>query len=137
MDPESSAEVFAQVEAALKPYREGFSHHVRLPEKGVDREEVLDEMEKLRALEEAKWRQGFVSGAVYHGDDGHIKFLSQAYALNSQSNPLHPDVWPSTTKYEAEIVSMTAHMLHGDPEQGVCGTVSSGGAESILLAMKT
>jgi glutamate/tyrosine decarboxylase-like PLP-dependent enzyme len=137
MDPEDSSALFAQVEASLKPYRQGFSRHFRLPEKGVDREEVLEEMQKLHALEEAKWREGFVSGAVYHGDQEHIDFLSRAYALNSQSNPLHPDVWPSTTKFEAEIVSMTAHMLSGDPEQGVCGTLSSGGTESILLAMKT
>ncbi|OGO12182.1 MAG: sphingosine-1-phosphate lyase [Chloroflexi bacterium RBG_13_66_10] len=137
MDPEASAAVFAQVEAALKPYREGFSRHARLPEKGIGRHVVLEEMEKLRELEEAKWREGYVSGAVYHGDEGHIEFLNRAYSLNSQSNPLHPDVWPSTTKFEAEIVSMTAHMLSGDPDQGICGTVSSGGTESILLAMKT
>ncbi|HBD07471.1 MAG TPA: aspartate aminotransferase family protein, partial [Syntrophobacteraceae bacterium] len=44
--------------------------------------------------------------------------------------------WPSTTKFEAEIVAMTAHMLGGDG-QDIHGTVSSGGTESILLAMKT
>jgi glutamate/tyrosine decarboxylase-like PLP-dependent enzyme len=132
-----SSAVFGDVEKVLKPYREGFSRYERLPEKGAGRQAVLEEMEKLRAIEEARWREGFVSGAVYHGDQEHIDFLCRAYALNSQSNPLHPDVWPSTTKYEAEVVSMTAHMLHGDPEQGVCGTISSGGTESILLAMKT
>jgi glutamate/tyrosine decarboxylase-like PLP-dependent enzyme len=52
-------------------------------------------------------------------------------------------VWPSTTKFEAEIVAMTAHMLGGEgastalSEQDVHGTVTSGGTESILLAMKT
>ncbi len=137
MDPEASAAVFAEVEAALKPYRDKFTSYSRLPQTGVDRNDVLAQMERLRALEEAKWRQGYVSGAVYHGDEGHIEFLSRAYAIHSQSNPLHPDVWPSTTKFEAEIVSMTAHMLGGDPDQGVCGTLSSGGTESILLAMKT
>jgi len=137
MDMSDSAAMMAEVEKALKPYRDTFPAHAQLPEKGIDQAKILDEIEKLRALEETRWREGFVSGAVYHGDQEHIDFLNRVYALNSQSNPLHPDVWPSTTKFEAEVVSMTAHMLHGDPEQGVCGTVSSGGTESILLAMKT
>jgi len=90
----------------------------------------------MRAREEETWKDGFVSGAVYHGDESHIEFLNQVYAINSQSNPLHADVWPSATKFEAEIVAMTAHMLGGDG-QDVHGTVSSGGTESIMLAMKT
>ncbi|MEW6568864.1 MAG: aminotransferase class V-fold PLP-dependent enzyme [Chloroflexota bacterium] len=137
MEPDRSMELMAQIEKTLKPYRQGFASYPGLPEAGVDREEILREMERMGQLEAAKWREGFVSGAVYHGDPEHIDFINRVYALNSQSNPLHPDVWPSTTKFEAEIVSMTARMLHGDPEQGVCGTVSSGGTESILLAMKT
>ena len=69
-----------------------------------------------------------------------MAFLGRVYAAQSQSNPLHPDLWPSATKFEAEIVAMTAAMLgggHAAPEAPVVGTVSSGGTESILLAMKT
>ena len=65
--------------------------------------------------------------------------MNEVYALNSQANPLHPDLWPSAVKFEAEIVAMTATMLGGG-EAGVptvCGTVSSGGTESIMLAMRT
>jgi sphinganine-1-phosphate aldolase len=137
MDPAASAELFDQMDKLLKPYKEGFLRFPQLPQNGLERERILHEMEKLHALEEATWKEGFASGAVYHGDDEHIQFLSKVYAINSQSNPLHPDIWPSTTKFEAEIVSMTANMLHGSTEEGVCGTVSSGGTESILLAMKT
>ena len=89
----------------------------------------------MRAREESHWKEGFVSGAVYHGDSEHIDFLNRVYAIHSQSNPLHADVWPSITKYEAEIVAMTADML-GGAGQEICGTVSSGGTESILLGMK-
>jgi sphinganine-1-phosphate aldolase len=49
---------------------------------------------------------------------------------------LYVEVWPSATKFEAEIVAMTADML-GSTGQDICGTVSSGGTESIMLAMKT
>jgi glutamate/tyrosine decarboxylase-like PLP-dependent enzyme len=95
-------------------------------------------MERYKSIEQARWKQGYVSGAVYHGDESHIDFLNRVYAINSQSNPLHPDVWPSTTKFEAEIVSMTAYMLGADrTSDEIVGTISSGGTESILLAMKT
>ena len=126
------------IEEGLKPYKVKFSTYARLPEVGRQREVILEEMEAMREIEEGRWKDGFVSGAVYHGDQRHIEFLNKVYALNSQSNPLHADVWPSTTKYEAEIVSMTATMLGAvaAPEE-IGGTVTSGGTESILLAMKT
>jgi hypothetical protein len=129
-------DMLADLESSVKPYKNKFPAFTQLPEIGRDRAEILREMEALRAHEEGAWKDGFVSGAVYHGDQEHIDFLNRVYALNSQSNPLHADVWPSATKFEAEIVAMTAHMLNGDG-QDVCGTVSSGGTESILLAMKT
>jgi len=134
-----SASMMKGIEGSLKPYRGSFPAYATLPAKGRSRSEILNIMRKLRDREEAKWRKGFVSGAVYHGDEAHIDFLNKAYAINSQSNPLHSDVWPSTTKYEAEIVSMTASMLGagGAGAEDVCGTVTSGGTESILLAMKT
>jgi sphinganine-1-phosphate aldolase len=138
MDAEVFSEITAGVEKSLKPYREGFTKHEFLPDKGMDREEILVLMENFKEMEEAKWKDGFVSGAVYHGNEEHIDFMNQVYAINSQSNPLHPEIWPSTAKFEAEIVAMTANMLSADQtEDEIVGVVSSGGTESILLAMKT
>jgi glutamate/tyrosine decarboxylase-like PLP-dependent enzyme len=128
-------EMMAALESSLKPYKGKFTSFTQIPETGSARTEILREMEAMQAQEEAHWQDGFVSGAVYHGDAEHIEFLNRVYALNSQSNPLHADVWPSATKFEAEIVAMTADML-GGAGQEICGTVSSGGTESILLAMK-
>ena len=124
----------SSIERSVKPYRGEFPTYDRIPADGVPRGEVLREMEAMRDRETAKWSDGFASGSVYHGDPEHIAFLNDVYALSSQANPLHADLWPSTVKYEAEIVAMTANMLGG--VEGVCGTVSSGGTESILLAMK-
>ncbi|HUW65166.1 MAG TPA: aminotransferase class V-fold PLP-dependent enzyme [Spirochaetia bacterium] len=128
----------------LKPYRHDLPAFTELPARGLARDQVLDILTGVAAREEKRWEQGYASGAVYHGDPGHIAFLNQAYAHHSQSNPLHADIWPSTTKFEAEIVAMTARMLgatdddlSAPPDRQVCGTVSSGGTESILLAMKT
>jgi glutamate/tyrosine decarboxylase-like PLP-dependent enzyme len=124
----------ADVVAALRPYRDELETFERLPEHGRERPAVLADLATMAARERARWQQGYASGAVYHGDPEHVAFLAEAYALHSQHNPLHVDLWPSTTKLEAEIVSMTAHLLHGDDDVG--GVVTSGGTESIMLAVK-
>lgn len=129
-------EMMGEFEHSIKPYTGKFTSFTQIPAIGRDRAEILHEMEAMQTQEDASWKDGFVSGAVYHGDTEHIDFLNRVYAMNSQSNPLHADVWPSTTKFEAEIVAMTADMLNGSHQQ-IHGTLSSGGTESILLAMKT
>ncbi len=136
--------IIKELEAFVKPYRDRGAAFPRIPETGWNEEKIIEEMEELRTIEESKWRDGFASGAVYHGNEDHIRFLNTVYAMNSQSNPLHSDIWPSAFKYESEIVSMTANMLGAGrirpgtgPDSEICGVVTSGGTESILLAMKT
>ncbi len=108
MDP---ADLMASLERQLKPYRGVLRSFPQLPEEGLAAAEVAGLVERLAAAEESRWRDGFASGAVYHGDPEHVALLNRVYASQSQSNPLHPDLWPSATKFEAEIVSMTGHML--------------------------
>ena len=132
--------MMGDLRASAKPYRGELASWDALPQHGRDRAQILAEMTGLRDREQNRWQEGFVSGAVYHGDPEHIEFMNEAYAIHSQANPLHSDLWPSIAKYEAEIVAMTADMLgakHAGAGAEVCGTVNSGGTESILLAMKT
>jgi glutamate/tyrosine decarboxylase-like PLP-dependent enzyme len=134
--------MLAGMEASVKPYRGQVASFPRLPAQGVPRDEILRQVDDLAARERPRWRDGLASGAVYHGGDDHIAFLNRVYAITSQVNPLHADLWPSAAKYEAEIVAMTAAMLGGDavptedPARQIVGSVASGGTESILLAMR-
>ncbi len=114
--------------------------YTHIPEAGLDRDAILTDIAALADEEQGEWSEGYASGAVYHGDAAHIEFLNKVYALQSQSNPLHLDLWPSGMKFESEVVAMTADMLgagaaaqHGDE---IVGTVTSGGTESIIMAMK-
>lgn len=136
--------IMSDLENVVKPYKDSFVTFSHIPETGRPNADIINEMRELNSVEESRWRDGFVSGAVYHGDDDHINFLNKVYAINSQSNPLHSDIWPSTVKYESEVVSMTANMLGAhtfrpgaSSTDKICGALSSGGTESILLAMKT
>jgi sphinganine-1-phosphate aldolase len=134
-------DLLASLERQLKPYRgqSDVPAFAELPADGLPREQVAGLVELLADSEESRWRAGYASGAVYHGDPEHIAFLNRVYAAQSQANPLHPDLWPSATKYEAEVVSMTACMLgadHASADAPIAGTVNSGGTESIMLAMR-
>ena len=137
----SAPDILQNLAKQLKPYRDRVETMERLPAEGKPHAEVLALLEQLRDLEAARWQQGYASGAVYHGGQEHTDFLSAAYRTQSQSNPLHPDLWPSAAKFEAEVVSMTASMLSGAEVRThrrgdrVAGAVSTGGTESILLAM--
>ena len=143
--PSVKKEIDSQTEAmieslqpSVKPYTRQFNTYTSLPTEGRANEEILSEIKEITNLEEGRWIDGYVSGAVYHGDSMHIDFLSQVYALQSQSNPLHSDLFPSASKFESEIISMTAQILGASQtEDDVCGVVSSGGTESILLDRKS
>jgi sphinganine-1-phosphate aldolase len=139
MDAEQREVIASMLEPDLKPYKGRYPAHTKLPAAGRRRTEVLAELTSLAEAERLRWEDGFASGAVYHGGREHIEFLNQVYALFSQGNPLHADLWPSITKFEAEVVAMTSAMLHGGGASAprACGTVTSGGTESILLAMRT
>jgi len=50
-------------------------------------------------------------------------------------NALNALVFPSLRKFETETVAMTAAMLHGGAD--CVGNITSGGTESILVAVKT
>jgi sphinganine-1-phosphate aldolase len=136
---------YAQVEQMareqMRPKLDALPDFAELPDAGVSREQILDWLQQLRTLESPPWQQGRVSGTVYHGESDLSDFLSRVYALHAQSNPLHADLFPSTVRFEAEVVRMTARLLHApdtdDPEGQIVGTATSGGTESILLAMKT
>lgn len=137
MDGEYSKIVEQISKAMPQAYKDDYKTHLSLPAKGYDHKEILNTMKEIGEKEKPTWSDGFVSGAVYHGEKEHIDFLNEVYSLNSQSNPIHTDVWPSIRKYEAEIISMVANMMGAEKtNEDICGTVTSGGTESIILAMK-
>jgi glutamate/tyrosine decarboxylase-like PLP-dependent enzyme len=107
-----------------------------LPPQGQSAEGLLELMAGYKEQDEARWKDGQLSGAVYHGDEDHLDLLNEAAGMFSVSNPLHSSTWPSVNKFEAEVIAMTASLLNGG-DDGVCGCMTSGGTESILMAAKT
>jgi glutamate/tyrosine decarboxylase-like PLP-dependent enzyme len=106
---------------------------VAIPKTGVDKEALLDHMQQLRG-EDADWRNARTWSLVYFADDEHYDTLKQAHGLFFSENALNPMAFTSLKQMEAEVVRMTARMLNG-PEDAV-GTMTSGGTESLLMAVK-
>lgn len=107
--------------------------HETLPENGLSHEEVLDLAIRYENMGNFNYKGGMVSGAVYTHDDENLNALcAKVYGLYCYSNPLHADVFPGCRKMEAEIVRMTCSLFSGD--ENTCGTVTSGGTESLILA---
>ncbi|BAD45497.1 putative sphingosine-1-phosphate lyase [Oryza sativa Japonica Group] len=111
-----------------------------LPTVGLSNQ-VINDLETLKARD-VNW-QGKCSGTVYIAgseSEGHFALINKAYSMFSHTNPLHQDVFKSVAQLEAEVVAMTAALL-GIKEKSsggqICGNMTSGGTESILLAVKT
>jgi len=79
MPKKTNEEMMAEVERSIKPYRDDFPTFTRLPAVGREKDDIINDMQALSAREESKWKDGYVSGAVYHGDEDHIDFLNQVY----------------------------------------------------------
>jgi glutamate/tyrosine decarboxylase-like PLP-dependent enzyme len=109
----------------------------RLPEKGRPRDEILSELGEIADQEDGFWETGKCSGTMYCGDMEHYSFMKDAFGLYSHMNALQRDMCPSQTRFEGEIIAMTLDMLHADAvtDGTPCGTVTSGGTDSILHAV--
>ena len=88
--------------------------------------------------EDAFWETGKCSGTMYCGDHDHYHFMNEAFGLFAHVNVLQRDMCPSATKFEAEIISMTLGLHHGEAAAAAgddpCGLVTTGGTGSILHA---
>ncbi len=104
------------------------------PKTGRSREEVLSQMRTARDRD-VRWQQGRVFGLVYHVDESIDDLLKEAFSLFFSENGLNPTAFPSLRKFETEVVAMCASLLGGDAN--VAGNLTSGGTESLLLAVKT
>ncbi len=107
---------------------------ITFPKEGIPEDILLKELEKAEEGD-IKWRDGQVWSLVYHASDEHTEFLKKANAMYFSKNALSPMAFPSLQKFETEVVAMTIDMLNGDRK--AVGSMTSGGTESILMAVKT
>ncbi|BDZ39136.1 pyridoxal phosphate-dependent decarboxylase family protein [Microbacterium suwonense] len=97
--------------------------------------DILERLRRLRAGD-APTHGGRVLSYVYDSGREELDELADAAArLARPLNGLDPTVFPSIAAMERDLVAFTRRMLHGG--RSVVGSVTSGGTESCLLAVKT
>lgn len=106
---------------------------MKIPEHGSDASSVLCALDGLRE-NDARWREGRTFSLVYYGGDELLSLLHDAFFRFFSENALNPMAFPSLRRMETEVVSMVGNLL-GGPE--VVGSMTTGGTESILMAVKT
>jgi sphinganine-1-phosphate aldolase len=89
---------------------------------------------KARKAQDADWRAGKTWSLIYPAGPEVDALLAEANELYLYENALNPFRFPSLRQMEVDVVEMTAGLLHA-PE-GAGGCMTSGGTESILMAVK-
>lgn len=97
-------------------------------------EEVLAQLAEL-AEGDVDWRTGKVLSGLYDPGGQAAELASEAYVRFLSQNALYVNFYPSINRMEKEVVRAVADLVRGGPM--VTGSVTSGGTESIILAVKT
>ena len=105
-----------------------------IPENGKSWEALRAEMIEF-GKGDVDWRAARTAVYVFNPGEDVMQVAKDAYALYQSENGLGPAAFPSLARMEREVIEMGLDLLHG-PE-GACGNMTSGGTESILMAVKT
>jgi len=112
----------------------GSGERVRLPEKGQDWQTLRSRLEDM-GRDDVDWRHARTAVYVFNAGEDVLQVAKEAYSLFQSENALGPAAFPSLRRMESEVVDMGLSLLNA-PE-GACGNLTSGGTESILMAVKT
>ncbi len=105
-----------------------------LPATGLSREDVLARLADYRSGDLAA-RGGRTFAYVYDAGRPDVDELAhEVYSSFLDVNGLDPTVFPSLLRMENEVIAITAEHLGGDAQ--TVGSFTSGGTESIVLAVK-
>ena len=107
---------------------------MEIPVKGKSPEEIFSFLNVAKS-HDAKWEDGRMYAYVYDPGQAVMEIGKQAYMAYLVENALDPTAFPSLLKLETDVVRAVINLLRGD--KNVVGNVTTGGTESIMLAIKT
>ena len=105
------------------------------PEQGSTDDDAI--LNRLAALSEddLSAKDGNAFAFIYDAGDAVNQLARKAFAAGMTGNGLDPTVYPSARRLENDLVAATLGHLRA-PDEAV-GTITSGGTESVILAVKT
>jgi sphinganine-1-phosphate aldolase len=105
-----------------------------LPKQGKSWSELDGEMDAARKGD-VDWRRGRVGVYIHYAGEEVLDVAKKAYLKFFSENGLGPKAFPSLARFESDVVAMTLGLLHGGA--GARGAMTTGGTESIFLAVKS
>jgi len=106
---------------------------IQLPARGRSKGEILADLKALKK-DDADWHDGQMFGLIYDAGREVEELAIEAASTFMIENALSPMAFPSLLKMETEVVSMVLSLMNGGDE--AVGSMTSGGTESILMAVK-
>lgn len=103
-----------------------------IPARGRARGDILAELQARKAGDR-DWRRGRLAVYFYWLDEELERVQQEAYLAYWTENNLGQRAYPSLKSLEDEVIAMSLALLGGGERAG--GTFTSGGSESIFLAM--
>lgn len=107
---------------------------MHIPQIGLSKQEILATLQAFKARD-MDWKAGRVWCYVYNPGEDPAEVTREAYLSYLTENGLDPSVFPSMLKLETDVVRMVINLLRGD--SNAVGHLTTGGTESIMLAVKT
>ncbi len=107
---------------------------MQIPPQGLGREDVFRSLEDF-AGSDYDWRSGKCYAYTFDAGERAERVAKDAFMAFMYKNALDPTFFPSVLELENRVVAMAAAHLGGDAQ--TAGTFTSGGTESIMLAVKT
>jgi sphinganine-1-phosphate aldolase len=107
---------------------------MHIPQTGLSKNEILATLRAFKSRD-MDWKGGKVFCYVYNPGGDPAEVTKEAYLEFLTENGLDPTVFPSMLKLETDVVRMVINLLRGDAN--TVGHLTSGGTESIMLAVKT
>jgi glutamate/tyrosine decarboxylase-like PLP-dependent enzyme len=105
-----------------------------LPKRGSPLEDVIARLRQMQ-LRDGDYHNARTWSLIYNAGPDVDAVLQAAASEVLLENALNPAVFPSLKEMQRDIVSMSAHLLNGGDDAG--GAMTSGGTESIFMAVKT
>jgi len=107
---------------------------MQIPQQGLSKEEILATLQTFKGRD-MDWKAGKVWCYVYNPGEDPAEVTREAYFSFITENGLDPSVFPSMLKLETDVVRAVITLLRGD--SNAVGHLTTGGTESIMLAVKT
>ncbi len=111
----------------------GYVATMALPSSGVPADQVLAHLDALKQ-HDVRWRDGRAFTLAYYAGPEVSAVADAAHRRFSTDNALNTDAFPSLRAIQAQVVSIVGDWLQAGPDGA--GFMTSGGTESILMAVK-